>query len=103
MGKRGFIAYDPQLARAYFNADPIVAIYYAKLLRYDVILPKDSEGYFTRSTQEIEQSTCITRKQQDRARKQLLVGGYILTALKVPTDKSAPQLHFKLIDKNLAM
>jgi hypothetical protein len=98
MGRRGFIAYDPELARSAFNSDPLATIYYTKLLRFDTILKKDREGFFTRSTRQISVATCISRKQQDRVRKWLESQGYIQTCLKVPEDKSAPQLHFKIVD-----
>lgn len=100
MGKRGFIAFDPVLAREKFNADIVIAIYYAKLLRYDQILSKDGEGFFTRSNQQIEQSTCITSKQQRRACQWLEDNEYIIVALKAPQGKTSKQLHFRIVDKN---
>lgn len=101
MGKRGFIAFDPVLAREKFNADIVIAIYYAKLLRYDQILSKDGEGFFTRSNKEIEEATCITRRQQERVRKWLMGHNYLLTTLKIPDGDSAPQLHYKIIDSSV--
>lgn len=100
MGKRGFIAYDPYLARKRFNADLVVTIYYLKLLRYDVVLKKDEEGFFTRSARQIEGATCITRRQQERARKWLEEHAFITTAVKPPYGSIGPQLHFQIIDKN---
>lgn len=96
--KRGFIAYDPVLAVEKFNGDMVVTIYYLKLLRYEQILSKDDEGFFTRSIRDIEKATCIKRRQQESARKWLERQGYITSALKVPTGKTAPQLHFKIVD-----
>ncbi len=101
MGKQGFIAYDPALARQKFNADPIMAIYYTKLLRYDEILDKDPNGFFTRSAKQIEQATCIGSKQQDRIREWLVSHAFIQTDVKIPEGKSAPQMHFKVIDKHV--
>lgn len=97
MGK-GFIAYDPLLARKKFDADMVAAIYYTKLLRYDKILAKDNEGFFTRNARQIEEATCITSKQQDRVRERLEKKKFILTIVKIPLGKSAPQMHFKIID-----
>ena len=98
MGKRGFIAYDPYVARKYFDADVVTAIYYTKLLNCNEILEKDPEGFFTVTSQTLEKLTCIKRRQQDRVRKYLEMGGYILTCIKIPLDKSAPQMHFKIVD-----
>lgn len=99
MGKRGFIAYDPVLARELFNADPVIAIYYQKLLRYDEILKKDKQGFFTISARQIEKATCITRRQQERARQWLERQGFITMMLKLPRDKISPQLHFRIVDR----
>lgn len=99
MTKRGFIAYDPMLAKEKFDADMVVAIYYLKLQRYDVILRKDTEGFFTVSARQIEKATCITRRQQERVRKWLEKHKFITTVVKIPKDRSAPQLHFMLVDK----
>lgn len=76
----------------------ITAIYYTKLLRYDAILAKDDKGFFTRTTRQIEEATCITRKQQDRVRKWLEAQLFIVTMLKVPDGCTAPQVHFKIVD-----
>lgn len=99
MGKKGFIAFSPHIARKYFESDVVTAIYYEKLLRYDAILDKDTEGFFTRTSEQIENSTCIKRRQQDRVRKWLEQQGYVLTCIKIPIGKTAPQLHFKIVDK----
>ncbi len=101
MGKRGFIAFDPILAQEKFNADIVIAIYYAKMLRYDQILSKDGEGFFTRSSQEIEKATCIKRRKQERARQWLVNHNYLNVTLKIPDGDVAPQLHYKIIDSNL--
>jgi hypothetical protein len=98
MGNKGFIAYDPELARIAFNSDILVTIYYEKLLRYDAILPKDSKGFFTRSAAQITSATCISRKQQERTRKWLESHQYIQTCLKPPENKQSPQMHFLIID-----
>lgn len=99
MGKRGFIAYDPILAREKFSADLVVAIYYQKLLRYDEILKKDTEGLFTASSRLIEKATCISSKQQDRTRTWLEKYGFIVTVLKIPDGKSSQQMHFRIVDE----
>lgn len=98
MGK-GFIAYSPQVARDYFESDLVTTIYYKKLLNLDEILDKDTEGFFTRSQKEIEAFTCIKRRQQDRARSWLERHSFIVTALKIPEGKTAPQMHYKIVDK----
>lgn len=98
MGRRGFIAYDPDLARERFNADPVIAIYYLKLLRYDRILSKGDDGFFTVSAKRVEKATCITRRQQERARKWLEGHAFIVMKLKTPEGRTSPQLHYKLID-----
>ncbi len=98
MGKRGFIAYDPELTRNKFNSDPIITIYYMKLLRYDQILTKDDEGLFTRSSKQIEEATCITHKQQYRVRRWLERQSFIVTTLKVPSGTTSPQVHFRIVD-----
>jgi hypothetical protein len=103
MGKRGFIAYDPVLARDSFNADPVIAIYYLKLLRYDTILDKDGEGYFVRTEKQIEKATCIKRRQQERIKKWLERHNFITTMIKVPEDKSAPHTHFRIVDNKRPM
>lgn len=100
MGKRGFIAYDPILARDYFGADVVIAIYYLKLLRYDAILEKDHEGFFKRTEKQLDKATCIKRRQQERARRWLERQHFIITALKVPVGSTAPQLHFKIVDES---
>lgn len=102
MGKRGFIAYDPILAREKFASDIVITIYYTKLLRYDEILSKDSEGFFTRSNRQIEVSTCITSKQQRRACQWLEDHSYIVVELRTPVGKASKQLHFKIIDRKLS-
>lgn len=96
--KRGFIAFDPELAKEKFNSDIIIAIYYKKLLNCEEILSKDPNGFFTVKSQTMEKLTCIKRRQQDRARKWLEHQGYILTLVKIPEDKTAPQVHFKIVD-----
>lgn len=103
MGKTGFIAYDPELARVKFNSDPIAAIYYKKLQRYDEILDKDSEGFFSRSADQISRATCITRRQQERVRKWLEKANFIVCVLKIPEGKTAPQVHFRLVDENILL
>lgn len=94
----GFIAYDPEMAKKFFDSDPIIAIYYLKLSRYDVVLSKDEEGFFTRTTNQIYNDTCITRKQQERARHWLVRQGHIHTTLKIPAGTTAPQVHYRIID-----
>ena len=103
MGKRGFIAYDPFLAREKFNADMVIAIYYLKLLRYDEVLTKDADGFFKRSMKQIEQDTCIKRRQQERARNWLESHNLIITKVKVPEKRNIPYIHFKIIDKITVM
>lgn len=100
MGKTGFIAYDPDITRDKFNGDMVAAIYYKKLLWFDEILHKDSEGFFSRSIDEISLATCIKRRQQDRVRRWLETHSFIITVLKIPEGKIAPQVHYKIVDKN---
>lgn len=100
MGKRGFIAYDPLLARDTFNADMVVTIYYMKLLRYDSILAKDSQGFFTRTVEQMEKATCIKRRKQEKARSWLERRSFIIMKMDIPEGKTSPQLHYKLVDEN---
>jgi hypothetical protein len=100
MGRKGFIAYDPELAKDIFGSDPIVAIYYEKLLRYEQILPRDREGFFTRTIKQIEEATCIKRTKQERVRKWLEEHRFIVAMVKTRPGTAISQLHFKVVDKN---
>lgn len=100
MGKNWFIPYDPSLAKEHFGSDVVTAIYYMRMLRYDQILDKDSSGFFTVRSGSIEASTCISRRQQERARKYLESNCYLSTILRVPEGKTSPQVHYR-IDKKL--
>lgn len=66
----------PTLVRL-LGRDHAAAIYYQQLLYYSKREVIDTEGFFPKSASEMEGSTALTRRQQDRAREKLARLGWI--------------------------
>jgi hypothetical protein len=86
------IAFYPQLAREL--GDIASAIYYQQLY-YWRDKGKRDDGWIYKSVKEIEEETTLTRKQQDRIRKNLLEKGWIEAKKKMANG--APTYHYRCL------
>ena len=88
------IAFIPQLVE--ILGDIPTALYYQQLLYWSDKGGRD-DGWIYKSMKEIEYETTLSRKQQERARKNLEKSGIIKT--KLMKADGAPTLHFQICTK----
>lgn len=86
------IAFYPQLAKELGSIE--VAIYYQQLYYWSDKGGRN-DGFIYKSKEEIEEETTLTRYQQDKCRKVLEDGGWLVT--KLIKANGAPTLHYKCL------
>lgn len=87
------VPYSPEIAGMLRSIN--AAIYFRQLDYYQKYC-KTQDGWFSKSVQELQDVTYLTRFQQEAARKLLTDKGWVQTTLRC-RNGGAPTLHFKVL------